>query len=379
MKRQENPDRIPAGRIPVGVLGATGSVGQRFVSLLARHPWFRIECLAASERSAGKPYGEAATWLQEEPLPEEIAALPVLSIDSPLPCQLLFSALDSSVAGEAEERLASQGHFVVSNAKNHRMDSDVPLIVPEVNPDHLALLETQPHRASGGGIVTNPNCSTIGLAIALKPLLDAFGLAEVSVVTLQAVSGAGIPGVPSMAAIDNVIPYIGGEEEKMETEPRKILGKLQDGKIEPASVRVSAACNRVAVIDGHTECVSVRLGRRASLSEVAEALASFSGEPQRLGLPWAPEKPIELTDLQDRPQPRLDRGRGRGMAVTIGRLRECKIFDYKFVLLSHNTLRGAAGGSILVAELALAEGMVPGLSLEGEYRHGAVEIRAGGG
>lgn len=378
--REGKPDhRLPAGRIPVGVLGATGSVGQRFIALLARHPWFRIECLAASERSAGKPYGEAATWLQEEPLPPEIAALPVLATESHLPSQLLFSALDASVAGETEARLAGKGHFVVSNAKNHRMDDDVPLLVPEVNPDHLALLERQQYRAVGGGILTNPNCSTIGLAIALKPLHDAFGLVDVNVVTLQALSGAGIPGVPSMAAVDNVIPYIGGEEEKMETEPLKILGTLQGGRVEPASFRISAACNRVAVIDGHTECVSVRLGRRADAAEVAASLASFSGEPQRLHLPSAPEKPIEITELQDRPQPRLDRGRGAGMAVTIGRLRPCKIFDWKFVLLSHNTLRGAAGGSILVAELALAEGWVPGLSLEGEYRHGAVEIRAGSG
>lgn len=345
-------------KIPVGVLGATGSVGQRFVSLLADHPWFEIVALTASERSAGKPYGEAVQWFQEQPLPPGVAAMTVLPTAPPLPCKLLFSALDAAAADTAEGELAGAGHFVVSNAKSHRMDPDVPLVVPEVNPDHLDLVGSQDR--GEGAIVTNPNCSTIGLVLALKPLADAFGISTVHVVTMQALSGAGIPGVPSLAAIDNLVPYIPGEEEKVEAETRKILGRL-NGAIDPASIEISAQCNRVAVIDGHTECVSVRFERPAALEDVREALESFTALPQELGLPSAPTPPILVTDLPDRPQPRLDRGRGRGMAVTVGRLRPCPVFDVKFVVLSHNTLRGAAGGSILVAELAVARGLVPGV------------------
>jgi len=347
-------------RIPVAVLGATGSVGQRFVMLLERHPWFRIEALTASERSAGKSYGEAVDWLQAEPLLPEIAALPVLPTEPPLDCRLVFSALDAKAADVVEQRFAEAGHFVVSNARSHRMDPDVPLIVPEVNPDHLDLVSEQSW--GEGAIVTNPNCSTIGLVLALKPLDDAFGLVEVNAVTMQALSGAGIPGVPSLAVIDNLVPYISGEEEKMETETLKILGSLEEGHIDPAEIAVSAQCNRVPVIDGHTECISVSLEEEATLEEVREALASFSAEPQLLGLPTAPERPIEFTERKDGPQPRMDRDRGRGMALTIGRLRPCNLFDYKFVALSHNTLRGAAGGALLVAELAVARGLVPQIS-----------------
>ncbi len=346
-------------KIPVGVLGATGSVGQRFVALLARHPWFELAALTASERSAGRSYGEAARWVQEEPLPPAVAAMEVLPTAPPLPCRLLFSALDAAAADSAETELAEAGHFVVSNAKSHRMDPDVPLIVPEVNPDHLELMRQQTF--GEGAIVTNPNCSTIGLVIALKPLADAFGIRQAHVVTMQALSGAGIPGVPSMAAVDNLIPYIPGEEDKLESETRKILGRLQGGVIAPAAVDVSAQCNRVAVSDGHTECVSVRLERPAGLDEVRQALAEFRAEPQELTLPTAPQRPILVAENPDRPQPRLDRNRDQGMAVTVGRLRPCPLFDYKFVALSHNTLRGAAGGSILVAELALARGLVPGV------------------
>lgn len=350
-------------RLPVAVLGATGSVGQRFISLLHDHPWFRIAELTASPNSAGKPYAEAADWFQEEPMPDAVAEMTVLPTDpeaQPLKSPLLFSALDASAADRVELPYAKAGHMVVSNARSHRMDGDVPLMVPEVNPEHLELLD---HQTFGGRLVTNPNCSTLGLTLSLKPLADAFGIEAVSVVTLQALSGAGIPGVPSLHILDNVVPYIGGEEEKLENETQKILGRCSGDAIDPARFVVSAACNRVPVIDGHTLCVSVRLDTMADLDEVREAIEGFTGEPQRLGLPSAPESPLELTDAPDRPQPRLDRGRGHGMSSTVGRLRPCRLLDYKYVTLSHNTLRGAAGGSILVAELALAQGRLPGLSI----------------
>lgn len=346
-------------RIPVAVLGATGSVGQRFVTLLARHPWFEIAALTASPESAGRAYGEAVRWSQEEPLPAEVAAMEVLPTAPPLPCRMVFSALGSKAAEDVEVELARAGHFVVSNAGSHRMDPDVPLVVPEVNPDHLEMVRFQSY---GGALVTNPNCSTIGLILALKPLVDAFGVSHVQVVTLQALSGAGLPGVPSLAVIDNLIPFIPREEEKIESEGCKILGRHEAGAITPAEMVVSAQVNRVPVIDGHTECVSVKLERSASLEDVAEALRGFRGVPQELGLPSAPNPPILLRDEPDRPQPRLDRGRGGGMAVTVGRLRPCQILDFKFVALSHNTLRGAAGGALLVAELAVAQGLVPEVS-----------------
>ncbi|MEM6796690.1 MAG: aspartate-semialdehyde dehydrogenase [Acidobacteriota bacterium] len=350
-------------RLPVAVLGATGSVGQRFVSLLAEHPWFRIAELTASERSAGKSYAEAADWFQETPIPGDVAAMTVLPTDpqgSPLKSPILFSALDARAADRVELPYARAGHVVVSNARSHRMDGDVPLMVPEVNPEHLRLLD---HQDMAGRLVTNPNCSTLGLTLSLKPLWDAFGIEAVSVVTLQALSGAGIPGVASLHILDNVVPYIGGEEDKLENETQKILGQFGDGAIEAGRFVVSATCTRVPVIDGHTLCVSVRLDTMADLEEVRAALEGFTAEPQRLRLPSAPERPVELVDEPDRPQPRLDRGRGRGMASTVGRLRPCPLLDYKYVTLSHNTLRGAAGGSILVAELALAKGRRPGLAV----------------
>ncbi len=349
----------PEHKIPVAVLGATGSVGQRFVALLTEHPWFEVVALTASERSAGRPYGDAVHWLQETPLPAAIAAMQVLPTAEPLPCRLLFSALDTSTADAVEGPLADAGYFVVSNASSHRMDADVPLIVPEVNAEHLELVHHQ-NRPHGGAIVTNPNCSTIGLVMALKPLADAFGLEQVHVVTMQALSGAGVPGVPSMAVIDNLVPYIGNEEDKLETEPLKILGRYGDGRIVPTDLTLSAQCNRVAVLDGHTECISVLLGKRASQDDVRDALRRFTALPQALELPSAPRQPIHVTERVDRPQPRLDRGREAGMAVTVGRLRPCPLFDFKFVALSHNTLRGAAGGSILVAEMAVVQGLVPG-------------------
>jgi aspartate-semialdehyde dehydrogenase len=351
---------MAASRIPVAVLGATGSVGQRFLTLLAGHPWFEVVALVASERSSGLPYRQAVSWVQETPVPPEVAGLEVLPLGASLPCRLLFSALDAGVAGEAEAVAAGRGHFVVSNARNHRMDPEVPLVVPEVNPDHLELAAAQPY--GGGALVTNPNCSTIGLVLALAPLVAAFGVEEVLAVTLQALSGAGLPGVPAMAATDNVIPWIGGEEEKLEAETLKILGERRGGGIAPASFPVSAHCNRVPVVDGHTLCVSLRLSRPAAPGEVAAALATFTGEPQRLGLPTAPARPVEVTELPDRPQPRLDRGRGGGMTVTVGRIRPCPLLGIKLVALVHNTVRGAAGGALLVAELAVARGLVPGVA-----------------
>ncbi len=342
---------IPRERLPVGILGATGTVGQRFIQLLANHPWFEITTLTASERSAGKPYAEAARWVLDTPCPQRIQRMVVGESRGPIAPRLLFSALDGDVAGPLESELAAAGHLVVTNAKSHRMDPDVPLLVPEVNADHLALL-----RPGQGGILANPNCSTIGLVLALAPLHRAFGIERVSVVTMQAVSGAGLPGVPSLAILDNIIPFIGGEEDKVETEPRKILGRLAGGAIQSAEMTIGAQCMRVPVVDGHTECVSVSLSRPGSLAEVRVALESFEGEPQRLGLPSAPKPAVVVLDEVDRPQPRLDRDRGAGMAATVGRLRSCPVFDWRFVVLSHNTVRGAAGGAILVAELAVAKG-----------------------
>jgi aspartate-semialdehyde dehydrogenase len=289
-----------------------------------------------------------------------VAAITVQSSTPTLEARMLFSALGGKIAGPIETELARAGHLVVSNASSHRMDPDVPLIVPEVNPEHLELARGQGF--GEGAIFTNPNCSTIGLVMALKPLVDAFGVEEVLCVTLQALSGAGLPGVPSLAIMDNVIPFINGEEEKVESEPAKILGELRDGRIVPAELTISAQCNRVPVVDGHTECVSVRLSRPAELGEIEESFRDFSGEPQRLRLPSAPVRPLQFCEQPDRPQPRLDRDTGDGMTVTIGRLRPCPILDVKFVCLSHNTLRGAAGGSVLLAELLAAKNLMAGMA-----------------
>ncbi|MFH1213875.1 MAG: aspartate-semialdehyde dehydrogenase [Candidatus Neomarinimicrobiota bacterium] len=347
-------NNIPSSKIPVGILGATGSVGQKFIELLAEHPWFEITAVAASERSAGKTYKEAAHWFMAKLLPSHIAALPVQPCEPNLPCRIVFSGLDASVAGEIETNFAKAGYIVISNSRNHRNDPDVPILVPEVNSDHLALVGTQKYEK--GAIITNPNCAATGLVVALKPLLDKFGLLAVNVVTMQAVSGAGYPGVASLDILDNVIPFIGGEEKKLESEPQKILGTYRDGRIEPAQFKVSAACNRVAVIDGHTECVSVKLERKLTADEIIAAWREFRGEPQRLKLPSAPEQPLCYFEENVSPQPKLHRLLGNGMTVSLGRLRECPILDYKFVLLSHNTVRGAAGGAILNAELFVAKG-----------------------
>jgi aspartate-semialdehyde dehydrogenase len=346
----------------VGVLGATGMVGQQLIHRLRAHPWFRVTALAASERSAGKSYADAVSWRISEPLPQEIGALPVQSLDEELDCDFVFSALDSSVAGAAEENFARRGFPVISNSSNHRMDADVPLIVPEVNPDHIALVEAQRARRghTSGFIVTNPNCAAAGLVVALKPINDAFGVEAVSVVTMQSLSGAGYPGVSSIDATDNVIPYISAEEEKLESEPRKILGALCGDSIALAEFRVSAQCHRVPVSHGHLEAVSLKLRSKASPEEIAGVLREFRGEPQRLELPSAPTHPIEVREERDRPQPRLDRDAGCGMAVVVGRIRRCPVFDIRLVLLSHNLGRGAAGAAILNAEfLACASAIVP--------------------
>ncbi len=344
--------------IKAGILGATGAVGQRFVQLLEGHPWFRVTALAASERSAGKPYPEAATWRLETPIPEYAIEMPVARCEPGLDCDLVFSGLDAAVAGPIEADFAAAGYAVVSNSKNHRMDDDVPLLVPEVNADHCGIIDSQRKRRGYGRgfIATNPNCSTIGLAMALKPIADRFGITRVAVTTMQALSGAGYPGVPSLEILDNVLPYIREEEEKMERETLKLLGRYRDGRIEHARTVVSAQCNRVHVQDGHMECVSVALEKKTDANGLAEALRSHRGPPQELGLPFAPRHPVVVRDEPDRPQPRIDRDAENGMAVTVGRIRPCAVLDMKFVVLSHNTVRGAAGTAILNAELLRTRG-----------------------
>ncbi len=347
-------------RIPVAVLGATGSVGQRFVQLLARHPWFRPAELVASDRSAGKRYRDATDWRLDAFLPEDAADLMVKGYDAALDSPVVFSALPAEVAGEIEQRLAREGHAVLTNTRTHRMEPDVPLLIPEVNAEHLAAIETQRrNRGWSGFIATNPNCSTIHMVLALKPLQAAFGLEAVAVTTMQAVSGAGYPGVPSLDMIDNVVPYIGEEEEKMESETKKLLGGFDGDSFHPAELVVSAQCNRVPVRDGHTECVSARLGSSPSPEEVVEVFDAFRGRPQELGLPSAPPKPVVVRREANRPQPVLDRDTANGMASIVGRVRPCPLLGTKFVVLGHNTVRGAAGASILNAELFKEEGLLP--------------------
>ena len=347
-------------KTPVAVLGATGAVGQRFIQLLADHPWFEVAEVAASDRSAGKTYAGACTWRLPGAPPPSVAALTVKGLDTRFSSRLLFSGLDSSVAGVAEETLAAKGHAVVSNSRNHRNDPDVPLLIPEINPHHLDALEGQRQRTGGGYIVTNPNCSVVGLAMAMAPLERAFGITEVVVVTLQALSGAGYPGVASLDIADNVIPFVGGgEEEKIETEPLKILGTFAQGSFQNAAIRISASVHRVAVVDGHTMAVFLRFRKRPTAGEAARVLESFRGEPQALDLPSAPRQPIHLLTASDRPQPRLDRDREGGMAVSVGRVRDDVLFDLKLEALVHNTIRGAAGVAILNAELLQARGLLP--------------------
>lgn len=348
---------VPVERIPVSVLGATGSVGQRFVSLLDGHPWFELVELRASERSAGKDYASAVNWSLPTPMPEAAAGLKVAGIEGEPMTPLVFSALDADVAGPIETRFAEAGAFVVSNAKSHRMGTLVPLVVPEVNADHLDLLASQRFE---GGLATNPNCSTIGVALALEPLRRAFGIRRVSVVTMQALSGAGLKGVPGMETPDNLIPYIGGEEDKLETEMAKLFGECTAEGIRMADLVVSAQCNRVSVVDGHTACVSVEFARPVEREEILDSWSSFRAGPQDAKLPLAPEVPTRYLDEANAPQPKLHRDLDKGMAVTIGRLRPCPILEWKFVCLSHNTLRGAAGGALLVAESAVHRGHLNG-------------------
>lgn len=335
-------------------------VGQRFVKLLADHPWFELSAVAASERSSGKTYAEAARWHLEGPIPESARKLVVKDLEPSLDCDFVFSALDSSVAGKAEEDFARAGYPVVSNSKNHRMDPDVPLLIPEVNASHAeAIHRQQKNRGYDTGfIVTNPNCSTAGLVLVLKPLADAFGLEKIFVVTMQAVSGAGYPGVASLDILGNVVPYIGGEEEKMESEPQKLLGKWDGSRFIEAGLGISAHCNRVAVQDGHVECASIRLKKTATLDEVREALRSFEVTGDLVALPTAVKHPIHVHDAEDRPQPRKDVNAGRGMAAVVGRVRECPLLDVKLTLLSHNLVRGAAGAALLNAELLAQRGFL---------------------
>ena len=344
-------------KIPVAILGATGSVGQQFIRLLINHPWFEIVALCASENSAGKKYADLVPLRLVQPSFKRIADMIVLHTVPDVPGRIAFSALDASVAGKIEEDFASAGYIVVSNARNHRFAPQVPLLIPEVNHDHVQIVSHQKY-TSGGMIVTNPNCSTTGLALALKPLYDLFGIEAVNVVTMQAMSGAGYPGLSAIDITENVIPFIGGEEEKMETEPLKILGKIDHDHINAAEFKISASCNRVPVIDGHLESVSVKLAASAKKEELISAWEGYTSLPQKLKLPFAPLQPIHYFSDPLHPQPRLDRDLENGMAIATGRLRPCPILDYKFTLLVHNTVRGAAGGAILNAELLVAKKIV---------------------
>jgi aspartate-semialdehyde dehydrogenase len=347
-------------KYPIGILGATGMVGQRFIQLLENHPWFEITWLGASDRSAGKPYGEAAKWRLDTPLPEHIARMTVSAATPEGAPKIIFAALDAGIARELEPLFAKAGCAVVSNSSAYRMAPNVPLVIPEINADHLQLIEEQPTRKQCGGyMVTNPNCSTIGLVVALKPIEVRFGIEQIFVTTMQAISGAGYPGVPSMDILDNVVPYIGGEEEKMEAETLKLLGHMEGHAVTPLAARISAHCNRVAVVDGHTESISIKLGhklgRPVTKEDILAAWADFH-PLDGMELPTAPEQPIIWAPQADRPQPRLDRNRGNGMSVTVGRLRPCGLLDWKFTALSHNTIRGAAGAAILNAELLASLG-----------------------
>jgi aspartate-semialdehyde dehydrogenase len=346
-------------KIQVGVLGATGMVGQSFVKFLEGHPWFEMTWAAASDRSAGKPYREATQWRLDGSMPERVADLVVQECKpgNGAP-KLVFSAMDASVATEIERAFAEAGHIVVSNSKNHRMEPDVPLLVPEINADHLSLLRVQRERRGWkGAIATNPNCSTVTLTMGLAPLKQ-FGIEKVIATTMQAISGAGYPGVPSMDIVGNVIPFIGGEEPKMEQETQKIMGTLTADHVEPLPAAVSAHCNRVPAVDGHTVTVSVALREQVTIDRLLEAYINFSGVPQQKQLPSAPPRPVLYLADENRPQPRRDAMRDNGMTVTVGRLRPCPVLHWKFVCLGHNTIRGAAGAAVLNAELMYSEGLL---------------------
>jgi aspartate-semialdehyde dehydrogenase len=343
----------------IGILGATGMVGQRFIQLLENHPWFEITWLAASDRSSGKPYGEAVRWKLDTPIPATIASMPVSPAIPDNAPRIIFAALDADIARDMEPKFAAAGCAVISNSSAFRMQADVPLVIPEVNAEHLAMIPQQNWNGASGNqhgyIVTNPNCSAIGLVLALKPLTERFGLRAVFVSTMQAVSGAGYPGVPSLDILGNVVPFIRNEEEKLVEETLRLLGKLDDDRVTPLDARMTAHCNRVAVEDGHTESVSIQFDRKPSREEILAVWREFQPLNGK-NLPMAPQQPVEFHAAEDRPQPRLDRMRGRGMAVTVGRLRPCTLLDWKFTVLSHNTIRGAAGAAILNAELLHSQG-----------------------
>lgn len=348
-------------KLQVGILGATGMVGQRFVSLLEHHPWFEVAWLGASEKSAGKKYSEACNWRLRDPMPRAAGELQVHECHATAHAgkipQLVFASLDSKVAGEVEKEFAHAGHVVVSNSSNHRMDKDVPLLIPDVNPDHLAMVRGQrKERGWKGMIVTNPNCTTIGLVMSLAPLEKTFGLEKVMVTSMQAVSGAGYPGVPTLDILGNVVPYIGGEEEKVERETQKLLGKLVDGHVDPGKFLVSAHCNRVMVEDGHMETISVSLKTKATIEDLIDAWRKYRSLPQERDLPFAPKHPVVVRDERDRPQPKFDVNTEHGMATVVGRVRHCQVLQFKYVALSHNTVRGAAGAALLNAELMKSEG-----------------------
>lgn len=342
-------------KIAVGILGATGTVGQKFITLLENHPYFVVNEVVASPKSAGKKYSQATNWKQDSFIPAHVANLTVKSTDQPLESKILFSGMDASVAGEIEEQYANQGHYVISNSKNHRMDELVPIIIPEVNCDHFELIKKQPYK---GAIITNSNCSTMFLAMVLAPLHKAFQIEHVHVTTMQAISGAGYPGVASMDILGNVIPFIGGEEEKMEIEPLKILGEVKGDKIEFADFSISAHCNRVAVFDGHTESVTIKFKNRPTVEQIKATLANFKGMPQEKNLPFAPSKPILIFEEENRPQPARDALKENGMAACVGRIREDKIDHIKMTIMGHNTIRGAAGAAILNAESLVALGYI---------------------
>ena len=346
-------------RIPVAILGATGTVGQKFIRLLAEHPWFQITAVAASSSSAGRNYGDVVRWREPVALPASVAGMVVRECSPPLPAQIVFSALDAEVAGPIEQEFARAGAYVVTNTRTHRMDPDVPLLIPEANADHLTLIDGQrKQRSWKGAILANPNCSTAALALALAPLHRAFEVERLFVSTMQAVSGAGYPGVASLDIVGNVVPYIAGEEEKIERESRKVLGLLSDGVVQSAGFAVSAHTNRVPIVEGHMMTVSAGFTRRVTPEEALTVLREFKAPQCVAELPSSPNPPIEVDDRIDRPQPRLDLDRGRGMAVTVGRIRPCSILDLRLVILGHNTVRGAAGQGIQIAELLVATGRV---------------------
>ncbi|MFN8594722.1 MAG: aspartate-semialdehyde dehydrogenase [Anaerolineae bacterium] len=346
-------------KIKVAVLGATGAVGQRFVQLLENHPWFEVSALTGSDRSVGQKYGDVCRWVLDAPMPVYAREMTVVPTEPGFDAAIAFSALPSDQAKVLEPAFAKAGHGVCSNASAYRMDQDVPLLIPEVNPDHTALIKVQQqNRGWSGFIATNPNCTSTGFTIAFRPLLDAFGIKRAFVVSMQALSGAGYPGVASLDAIDNVVPYIGGEEPKVETEPCKMLGRLTSDRVADAVLKISAHTNRVAVIDGHTVCVSLEFDRPIGPQEAAQVMADFKAPPIVQSLPSTPHCVIEVRTEADRPQPRRDRNAGNGMTTVVGRVREDSLFHVKFVVLSHNTIRGAAGGSLLNAELLVAQGII---------------------